>query len=301
MLSLRTVAIITMLVFMLAQSLVFGSSDILSLLMVIIASAIIFNTTLKLQIGNKKALRANAKKNSWLYLLLSDEKSIVIKLFSLASSLIIAILLVMTLKGIVLNHGVISLFILIGIVSFTIFSFLNENDAKSSFVDDNIQTDIARHANDLMHVVIVAVLLNLVLSMLLSAHDTISLLNNDITFNNFDQHAYDDRIEKNGNNHYTRIMINIFIVLDYLKLAVTTTVIDIFMPGKQDKEDLFYIFYIVVLLLNFMKLFAFSLSFVLMQKGMETSMKKIRILINKVYSESKDKKQDVIEITIEDK
>lgn len=298
MISLRTLTISTMLVFMLFQSIVFGVSDILSLILIMVSTAIIFNSTLKLQVGNKKALRANAKKNSFLYNLLSNEKSLITKVVSLVVSLVFSVLLILILKGIIINHGVWALFIIIGGVSFTIFSILNKEKIENDSVNNNLQHDVAEHANEFMYVVLVALSLNIVLSLLLSAHDTMSLLNSDINFSNFDQYSVNDSIEKNGSNYYTRIMINLYIVLDYFKLAVTTKIIDIMIPGMQDRVSWFYLFYVVVFILNMMKLFAFSLAFVLMQKSMETGMRKMQIFLNKKIQKYKEKNKNINNVKI---
>jgi len=289
MINLRTLTISMMLVLMLCQSLVFGVSDALSLLLLLMTAVLMFNATLKLQIGNKKALRANAKENSFLYAFLSKEKTISILIVSIFSSLTLSTVLVVILKGIVINHGVVALFILVGVISFAIFSLINKESIASSVVDNNFQPDVAKHANELMYVVIVAVSLNVVLSLLLSAHDTMTLLNSNITFANFDQYAVEDSIEKNGSNYYTRIMTNLYIVLDYFKLAVTIKILDILLPGMQDRVDWFYLFYLIVFLLNMMKLFAFSLSFVLLQKGMETGMRKPFVWVNKKMAKLEEK------------
>lgn len=284
---------------MLLQSIVFGNSDTLSLFLILTSTVIMFNATLKLQIGNKKALRANAKENSYLYNFLGNEKSIFLILISFIVSLIFSVLLILILKGIIINHGIWTFFILIGAISFTIFTFLNKENSESSSINNNLQSDIAKHANELMYVIIVALSLNFVLSLLLSAHDTMSLLNSDLTFENFDQYAVKEAIDKNNSNFYTRIMINLYIALDYFKLAVTTKIIDILIPGMQDRENWFYLFYLVVFILNMMKLFAFSLAFVLMQKGMETGLGKILVILNEKIAEHKNKKSKK-EVIIED-
>ena len=296
MINLRTLTISMMLVLMLLQSLVFGVSDTLSLILLLMTTGVMFNAILRLQIGNKKALRANAKENSFLYAFLSKEKTILILIISIFSSLVLSTVLVVILKGIVVNHGVVALFLLVSVISFAIFSLVNKESIASSVVDDNFQPDVAKHANELMYVVIVAVSLNVVLSLLLSAHDTISLLNSNITFANFDQYAVEDSIEKNGSNYYTRIMTNLYIVLDYFKLAVTIKIIDILLPGMEDRVDWFYLFYFIVFILNIMKLFAFSLSFVLLQKGMETGMRRPFFWANEKmvkFNEFRKDKQDI--------
>ena len=52
--------------------------------------------------------------------------------------------------------------------------------------------------------------------------------------------------------------------MDYVKIALTKMFVELF-----DLQNNFYGFYIVIFFLNMLKLFAFSLSFVVLQRGFD--------------------------------
>jgi len=288
MITIRAMTIFIMVTFMFMQAYMFGLNDMGSLALMLISVIVIFNTILKLQLGNRRAIRAKAKKDSWLYRFLSKESSLWMKIVSLFSSIIFAVILTVVLKGIIISHGYVALFLIIISVSFVIFGFLREDNTTSSTVSDNLQSDIANHANNVLHIFIVAVLLNVILALLLSAHDTMFLLNSDITFLNFDNIAVHSAVEKTDSNHFTRLMINLYLLLDTFKLAVTTKIIDVMIPGMNDRVDLFYLFYGTIFLLNMMKLFGFSIAFVLFQKGLEVITDNLVNFLNKYLEKTKE-------------
>jgi len=302
MISLRTFTIVVMMTFMFSQASFFGESDFFSLIFLIASALIIFNATVKLQVGNKRALRANAKKNSFLYKFLSKDKTIAIMVVSFIVSFGFAAMLTMILKGIIIGHGYWTLFILITIISFTIFKFLNKETTANELVNENIQADMAKHANEMLYIFLVAMILNAVLSLLLSAHDTMVILNNKVTFENFDEFAAENQVFKNCDaggdcsNEYTRKMINLYIILDYFKLAVTNTIMMVFVPTLEQRNEYYFPFYMIIFVLNMMKLFAFSMSFVLMQKGMETGLSKGVIKANQLIVILQDKYKRYIEL-----
>lgn len=267
------------LILMFSQATFFGEDDWVSLIFIAITTVIIFKTLLKLQTGNKKALRANAKKGSFLYNFLSGERTPFLILFSFSASLISSIIMVLILKGITFNHGYWGLFFVIGIISFTIFSFITDENASSAVVADNLQEDVSSHANNMLQIIFTAIALNFALSFILSAHDTMSLLSSHISIANFENIALEHAVDKLEGNHYTRLMINLYLLLDAFKLALTTQIIDILVPNMDERLDWFYVFYIVVFILNMMKLFFFSFAFVLLQRGMIPYVKMLRNFI----------------------
>lgn len=296
MLTLRRVMIIIMLSFMALQAKMFGVNDLLSLFLIMISTVVMYLAVIKLQIGNKQVLRVNAREGGWLHGFLSKEKTVFIRFMSFVVSMSFSFIFVLILKGIVINHGMISVFIIIGVVSFTIFSFINKEKTDSELVKDNLHFDLASHANNMLYIILISSILNIALSFILSAHDTMELLNHDINFANFDKYAINDAIKKTDSNTYTRLLANFYILLDSIKLAAATKVISIILPNMEDKENWFYLFYIVIFIMNMVKLFAFSLSFVLLQKGFEGWAQNIMVYFNKALTKSPVIKEWIINI-----
>lgn len=272
----RTFTTFVILILIFFQAYFLGTSDLASLILLMLSTVIIFRTLLKLQTGNKRAIRANSKEGSFLYRFLSEEKTFFLISISFIASLISSIIMVLILKGITFNHGYWGLFIIMGLISLTVFSFLSNDKTTSSTVNNNLQDDVGKHANNMLQIILTAIILNFSLSFILSAHDTMSLLNSHITLNDFEDFALKNSVERSDilNNYYSRLMINLYLLLDAFKLALTTQIIDILIPSMEERLDWFYLFYGVVFVLNMMKLFLFSFAFVLLQKGLESFSRK---------------------------
>lgn len=290
---LRYVLAVFIAIYLYLQQAFFSEHDLISLFLILITTVIMYSVVLELQVGNKKALRVNSKKGSFIYNVLSNDKTIWTKLMSFVVSFFFAFILVVILKGIVLNHGIISFLVIITLTSLIIFTFLN-NESGSETVKANLADDLANHANNFLYLFVVAISLNVILSLLMSAHDLFSFLNSNVNFQNFDQKAASEQVEKTGYNDFTRPIMNLYILLDFFKIAIANQFMaSVLNISTEQKVYYFYVFYLFVFILNMFKLFAFSLSFVLLQKGLEKSARKsipyiqrntrrVKILIEKV-------------------
>ena len=247
MFKLRYVLASIMFGFLFMQAYFFGKNDIVAMGLVFVSAVIIYNVVFDLQVGNKKALRVNTREGGVLHSFLSEEKTFLMRLVSFTLSLSFASVLIIILKGITLNHGAVTFFIIIIVISLIVFNFLNKesvagNEEDPSLITDNLAEDLANHANNFLYVILLAIVLNIALSLFLSAHDVTVFLENKITFDNFDQFAAESAIAKSGHNDFSRPIMNLYILLD---------------------------------IFNMVKLFAFSMSFVLLQKGLEGVARKL--------------------------
>lgn len=266
-----------------AQAYYFCVNDIISIILILLSAVIIFRVVVVLQEGNKRALRVNTCEGGFLHNFLSKEKSPFIIILSFFMSLCFATILTVILKGIVLNHGVVAFFIITFFISMVIFSFVNQgsislNNNQKGLITDSLAPDIASHANNLVLILFIAMGLNICLSLLFSAHDTFVFLNNDVNFSNFHVVASGRAIEETLTNTNSRRIMNLYIVLDTFKMAVANQFIEMFIDNV-DKEKYFYLFFTVVFFFNMVKLFAFSFSFVLLQKGLEGMAETCRLKI----------------------
>lgn len=252
-----------MLLVLFGQAYFFGVNDWIVVGFILLTAAFLYVSIIKLHSGNRKMLRVNAKPNSWLYNLLSRDTTIIMRIVAAFSSLILGTILVVLIKGMVLQQGYWPFFVTIVISSLLLYSFVNK-DVNSEFIDNNIHVDITQHGNNLARIFYAAIILNLMLSFAFSAYDTFEIKTSDINFSNFTDKAVEASFEKTEFNQYSRIFINAYLLMDYIKVALAKMFVDLF-----KLKDNFYGFYIVIFALNVFKLFAFSFSFVLLQKGFD--------------------------------
>lgn len=258
---------ITMLLF--GQAYFFGESDILALFFVFITAFFLYQTLIKLQSGNRKILSIHSKPGSRLYNFFTRETTIPMKIFVALLSFFTSSILVFLLKGIVIQQGYIPFFTVIIFSSMILYSFINKK-IENDLMNQNINDQIVWHGSQLVRIFYAAIILNILLSLAFSAHDTYSFIESEVDFLNFADSAKALSIEKNDSNHYSRIFVNAYLIMDNIKLALANTFIELF---EQQKN--FYLFYGVIFILNIFKLLAFSVSIVMLQKGFEEIADKI--------------------------
>lgn len=264
-----------MMLILYGNAVLYGVNDVLVLCLILITSGILFVSIRKLHAGNKKMMRVNAKPGGVLYKYLSDDRTIMLTLLAVFSSLLLSTVLVILIKGLVLQQGYLPIFITIIIASLILYSFLN-SDVQSELVERNIHDDIATHGNELARIIYSAVLLNLILALAFSAYDTFEFRTSDVSFDNFTDRAVENSIERTDSNTYSRIFINAYLLMDNIKIAMAKMFVELF-----EIEDNFYGFYIVILFLNMLKLFAFSISFVILQRGFDGTANKLQPIVEK--------------------
>lgn len=248
---------------MIGQAYFFGVSDFVVLGFVAVTAVFIYISLIKLYEGNRKTLRIYSKDGSMLHTFLSRDRTVLMRLAALISSLILSGILVFLVKGMVLQQGYLPFFTVIVVASLILYSFVNELMAPA-LINENLHQDISAHGNEVLRLFYAAMILNVILALAFSAHDTFAFKTSDVNFNNFTDKAVEQSFEKTESNHYSRIFINAYLLMDYAKIALTKVFVDLF-----DLNDNFYGFYIVISVLNLFKMFAFSLSFVLLQKGFD--------------------------------
>lgn len=290
MLNLRFILASIMLAFLSLQVWTFTINDYYTLALVLVSASIMFHVVLDMQIGNKKALRVNTKEDGRLYRFLSKEKTIPLYVLSFIASLVLAYVLTVILAGIVYSHGKIAFLLIITVISMTVFSFLNQG---SQTINKELALDLANHANNFLYIVLLAVILNLVLSAILSAHDVMMFLTHEITLDNFDEISSSEAIVKNGSNTFTRALMNLYILMENLKLALTSEFMILAGIDLSTKQKYFYIAYLAIFILNIIKLLSFSFSFVLLQKGLENFAKKLISFISDIIKLKKDQQEKI--------
>ncbi len=252
-----------MVALLIGQAYFFGVSDALVLVFVAVTALFMYNSIIKLYEGNRRTLRIYSKEGSLLHAFLSKKRTFLMRMLALTSALILSCILVFLIKGMVLMQGYWAFFAIIVIASLVLYSFVNEVTAPA-MVNNNLHQDISAHGNEILRLFYATLILNFVLALTFSAHDTYVFKTSDVNFNNFTDRAVEKAFEKTESNEYSRIFINAYLLMDYAKVALTKVFVDLF-----DLHDNFYGFYVIISILNIFKMFAFSLSFILLQKGFD--------------------------------
>ena len=180
-------------------------------------------------------------------------------------AVLLSILFVITTKGIILSHGYSVLFT--ALFAYNLIYKLARAEQRTvniALIDNNLNEHLAKHGSLLLTIFMPALLLNLLLTLLFSGYDTAEFMRSNINFENFIDYAEHDSIMGNGHNPYGRKIVNAFLLLDKLRIAL----------GKFIAQDLFHIhsywlFYLIIAISNFMKLMFFSWAYILLLLGLE--------------------------------
>jgi len=247
------------------QGYIVGRNDGLTLLLILITALIIWYMTAILWYSKKQMLNIYLKEQSLLQKLIKKRNTPWQILVCTLLAILLSILFTITTKGIILSHGY-TIF-LIALLTFNITYQIIRNTNESgniSIVENNLNEYLAKHGILIIKILAPALMLNLILTLLFSGYDTAEFLNTNINFENFIDYAEADSIMANGYNAYGRKIINAFLLLDNLRIAL----------GKFIAQDLFHIhnywlFFIIIAISNFMKLMFFSWSYILLYLGFQ--------------------------------
>ena len=247
------------------QGYIVGKNDWLTLLLILITALFIWYMTASLWYSKKQMLNLYLKEQSLLQKLIKKRNTPWQILVCTLLAILLSILFTITTKGIILSHGY-TIF-LIALLTFNITYQIIRNTNESgniSIVENNLNEYLAKHGILIIKILAPALMLNLILTLLFSGYDTAEFLNTNINFENFIDYAEADSIMANGYNAYGRKIINAFLLLDNLRIAL----------GKFIAQDLFHIhnywlFFIIIAISNFMKLMFFSWSYILLYLGFQ--------------------------------
>ncbi|WP_455001351.1 hypothetical protein [Cardiobacterium hominis] len=247
------------------QGYIVGRNDGLTLLLILITALIIWYMTAILWYSKKQMLNLYLKEQSFLQKLIKKRNTPWQIVVCTLLAILLSILFTITTKGIILSHGY-TIF-LIALLAFNITYQIIRNTNESgniSIVENNLNEYLAKHGILIIKILAPALMLNLILTLLFSGYDTAEFLHTNINFENFIDYAEADSIMANSYNAYGRKIINAFLLLDNLRIAL----------GKFIAQDLFHIhnywlFFIIIAISNFMKLMFFSWSYILLYLGFQ--------------------------------
>lgn len=247
------------------QGYIVGQNDWLTLLLILITALFIWYMTASLWYSKKQMLNLYLKEQSLLQKLIKKRNTPWQILVCTLLAILLSILFTITTKGIILSHGYTIFLIALLTFNITYQTIRNTNESKNlGIVENNLNEYLAKHGILILKILAPALMLNLILTLLFSGYDTAEFLHTNINFENFIDYAEADSIMANGYNAYGRKIINAFLLLDNLRIAL----------GKFIAQDLFHIhnywlFYLIIAISNFMKLMFFSWSYILLYLGFQ--------------------------------
>ena len=247
------------------QGYIVGRHDGLTLLLILITALFIWYMTASLWYSKRQLLNIYLKEQSFLQRLIKKRNTPWQILVCTLLSLLLSILFTITAKGIILAHGYTILLVPLYLYNTASNLIRRENPiAHPAILENHLNENLARHGILLINIFIPALLLNLLLTLLFSGYDTAEFMTTNINFENFIDYAEADSIMANGHNPYGRKIVNAFLLLDNLRIAL----------GKFIAQDLFHIhnywlFFIIIAISNFMKLMFFSWSYILLYLGFQ--------------------------------
>ena len=247
------------------QGYIVGRHDGLTLLLILITALFIWYMTASLWYSKRQLLNIYLKEQSFLQRLIKKRNTPWQILVCTLLSLLLSILFTITAKGIILAHGYTILLVPLYLYNTASNLIRRENPiAHPAILETHLNENLARHGILLINIFIPALLLNLLLTLLFSGYDTAEFMTSNINFENFIDYAEADSIMANGHNPYGRKIVNAFLLLDNLRIAL----------GKFIAQELFHIhsywlFYLIIAISNFMKLMFFSWAYILLCLGFE--------------------------------
>ena len=247
------------------QGYIVGRHDGLTLLLILITAAFIWYMAASLWYSKRQLLNIYLKEQSFLQRLIKKRNTPWQILVCTLLSLLLSILFTITAKGIILAHGYTILLVPLYLYNTASNLIRRENPiAHPAILENHLNENLARHGILLINIFIPALLLNLLLTLLFSGYDTAEFMTSNINFENFIDYAEADSIMANGHNPYGRKIVNAFLLLDNLRIAL----------GKFIAQELFHIhsywlFYLIIAISNFMKLMFFSWAYILLCLGFE--------------------------------
>lgn len=258
------------------QGYFFGVDDEISLISICLTSLLLFITIHKIHVSSREILRINVKTDTWLHKFLTG-KSFFTIVIALLISLIASIILITILKGMIINYGQIVVLFILFIASFTIFSTVELFSIGQNYFKENLKEELASFANKFVVLISLVLIFNLIISIFITILDIDTFINSKVNLNNFIEEIIP--VDKNGSNFYSRIIINFYLFIDNLKIAVTnysfSNILEI------NKADYFWTLFFSSLFFNFIKMFGFSFAFIYLQISVTELINKIQIKITK--------------------
>ncbi|WP_198304653.1 hypothetical protein [Arcobacter vandammei] len=256
-------------VFVFVQNIIFTKNDNLSLILYFVSCFFIFIALFERQKALRKATRIIAKEDSKIFHWFSKH-SIISFVISIIFSIVTSFVLLYIFKGISYDFNIFNnflLFIVMVAINVLVFNISMTKKWIPNSLEDNLKSEVTDVGNNFLRIFLGAVISSFILAITISYNDTNSFVSsNQISLNNFDELTLENKIISNGSNDISRQIVTTYILLDNFKLAFANEIVDIFLDN--DRKHYFSLFYFMISVLNFIKFFTLSISYLLLQQGL---------------------------------
>ncbi|AKJ94946.1 hypothetical protein TVD_06045 [Thioalkalivibrio versutus] len=269
--------------FFLLSVLSFGVNDWFSLLMLLASIMFLYPTILVGQMTLRNVAKTAVQEDSALYAFLNKPKTVPQQLFSFVVAVVLGVSFLTVSKGIVINHGLLPVVFIVFFLAWWISGRLVAHPnlavlegrhlnrkALVATVSDEESSDRDGPSADVSFLSLFAAILvlNLLLAMLLSAKDLFTFFTTDVTISNFRSYAAGYGVEAGAFNSVSRVFINVYVLFESFKLAAANEIVSALGFDKSGSHSAYYLFYMLVLVFNVLKLLAFSVPLVFLQRGL---------------------------------
>lgn len=269
--------------FFLLTVLSFGTNDWFSFFMLISSVFFLYPTVLVGQMTLRNVAKTAVDKESVIYAFLNKPKTFPQQVFSGFVALVLGVSFLTIAKGIELNHGLIPVLLIIFILTWLVSGRLVTNpglsDLEARHLRKEATTASAKIQNEdgdersspeasFLGLFAAILALNFLFAMLLSGKDLFTFYLSDVTFSNFRSAALERGVESGSWNSISRVFINIYVIFESFKIAAANEFLLAFDFNKTTNSSAYYLFYLLVLVFNILKLLAFTVPLVFMQRGL---------------------------------
>lgn len=281
---LRCLITFPIIVLLLAQNYFFGEYDFVIFVVFLITAFLISIFTIEIYRSNRHAWSIVAKKKSWLEKFLLRPHSIGQIIICTLISLFLSMLFIVTIKGIMIGNGAVTTIIILLIFNGILYSNISHDFSSENIITKNFDKKVINHGILIMQVLVPALFLDFILTILFSFYDAYKFETAEITLMNFVEYTADSEevVLNNGYNKYSRIFINAYLLIDNLRFAFARVIVKDFLH-----LDSYVVFFIIVFILNLIKLFFFSWVYVILLKGFSRIAFWVSCLLKERFNRSK--------------
>ena len=249
---------------LLAQNYFFGKYDFVIFVIFLMTAFLISIFTIEIYRSNRHALSIFAKNKSWLEKFLLRPHSIWQIIVCTLISLFLSMLFIVTTKGIMLGNGAVTTIIILLIFNGVLYSNISHNFSSKNIITKNFNRKVINHGILIIQVLVPALFLDLILTILFSFYDVYKFETAEITLMNFVEYTADSEevVLNNGYNKYSRLFINAYLLIDNLRFAFARVIVKDFLHLDSQVT-----FFMIIFILNLVKLFFFSWVYIILLKG----------------------------------
>lgn len=280
-----------------------GLHDIITLIGLILSAALMLPVVLEFQMGSRVFLSNHLKKDGQFYDVIRTP-GLFTKVVAFVAAFALAIGLFVSLKGMIISHGLTPSLIIFMFITVSLFSWLmpvkkrnegaghSENESEQDAHNetekalDELEEPAKVYASFVASLIAFVLVVNFTLAAMLSAKDVGVFMATDINLENFSSLAAAASINYSGENEYSRSLINAYILMDYLKLSLVNVLFETFLPGSE-KVEYFYAFYFSTFFMNLIKLMPLSIGFVVIIGGVRRHSDSAQALILRLAGSAK--------------